>query len=147
MQSIMTGECHCGAVTYRIRSASLLSYVCHCGNCQKRSGSACGMGMVRPIDEIEIEGELSCWAIDCWRPVAGTWDYGMKHALPSTNCFAWRRDIRSRPFVSKFLTKILLIRNVMPKVWVSQDCRKGSIQRRGRRRPNVRNGSIATFRA
>ena len=33
MQSIMTGECHCGAVTYRLRSASLLTYVCHYGNC------------------------------------------------------------------------------------------------------------------
>jgi hypothetical protein len=61
MQSTMTGECHCGAVTYRLRSASLLTYVCHCGNCQKRSGSAFGMGMVIPIDDIEIEGELSCW--------------------------------------------------------------------------------------
>ncbi len=61
MQSTMTGECHCGAVTYRIRSASLLTYVCHCGSCQKRSGSAFGMGMVIPIDDIEIEGELSCW--------------------------------------------------------------------------------------
>ena len=61
MQTTMTGECNCSAVTYKIRSKSLLTYVCHCGNCQKRSGSAFGMGMIIPIDDIEIQGKLSCW--------------------------------------------------------------------------------------
>src|SRR5258708_35206288 len=55
------GECNCGAVTYKVWSASILTYVCHCGNCQKRSGSAFGMVMVVPVDDLEIEGELSCW--------------------------------------------------------------------------------------
>lgn len=61
MQPTMTGECNCGAVTYTARSSSLLTYVCHCGNCQKRSGSAFGMGMVLPVDDFEVKGELSCW--------------------------------------------------------------------------------------
>tara|TARA_R110002074_G_scaffold160908_1_gene318449 strand:+ start:91 stop:561 length:471 start_codon:yes stop_codon:yes gene_type:complete len=61
MQKEISGECNCGGVTYKIKNPPLLTYVCHCGNCQKRSGSAFGMGMVLPVDDIEIEGELACW--------------------------------------------------------------------------------------
>jgi hypothetical protein len=61
MPAILTGECNCGSVTYKLKAESLLTYVCHCGNCQKRSGSAFGMGIVVPVDDLQVEGELRCW--------------------------------------------------------------------------------------
>lgn len=56
-----SGACNCGSVTYELLTRPLLTYVCHCGNCQKRSGSAFGMGMVIPVDDLKVKGKLSCW--------------------------------------------------------------------------------------
>lgn len=61
MASNISGACNCGSVTYEVLSAPILTYVCHCGNCQKRSGSAFGMGMVLPAADLIVNGELSCW--------------------------------------------------------------------------------------
>jgi hypothetical protein len=61
MTEAISGTCNCGAVTFRIKNDPILTYVCHCGICQRRSGSAFGMGMVLPVDDLEIEGELACW--------------------------------------------------------------------------------------
>ena len=61
MPDTMKGACNCGAVTYTVESESVLTYVCHCGNCQKRSGSAFGMGMFIPVDDLKVEGALTCW--------------------------------------------------------------------------------------
>lgn len=61
MASKISGACNCGRIRYEVLSAPLLTYVCHCGNCQKRSGSAFGMGMVIPVVDLLVHGELSCW--------------------------------------------------------------------------------------
>jgi hypothetical protein len=61
MVPYLSGECNCGTVTYEVFRAPLLTYVCHCGNCQKRSGNGFGMGIVVPVDDLKVNGELSCW--------------------------------------------------------------------------------------
>ena len=61
MKTEHTGTCNCGQVTYRISGEPTFTYVCHCGNCQKRSGSAFGMGMSVPVENLEVSGELACW--------------------------------------------------------------------------------------
>ena len=56
-----TGTCNCGQVTYKVTGEPTFTYVCRCANCQKRSGSAFGMGMSVPVDNLQVEGELTCW--------------------------------------------------------------------------------------
>lgn len=55
------GACQCGAITYRVTGDALLTYACHCLDCQKRTGSACSMGMVFPEQSLQLQGELVSW--------------------------------------------------------------------------------------
>ncbi len=57
-----TGSCQCGAVTYSLAGEALFTYACHCHNCQKRTGSAFSMGVVAPLDALDVRGELSAWS-------------------------------------------------------------------------------------
>lgn len=61
MTEPLNGHCNCGNVRYQLNGAPLFTYVCHCSNCQRRSGSAFGMGLVVPISALDVEGELDCW--------------------------------------------------------------------------------------
>ncbi|MDD9905521.1 MAG: GFA family protein [Rhodospirillaceae bacterium] len=108
MADTMTGACNCGAVTYAVKSESVLTYVCHCGNCQKRSGSAFGMGMFIPVDDLTVEGDLTCWerisdtgrtnprysCATCGNVIYGLGDYtpGFAKLMPGT--LQDTRDIR-----------------------------------------------------
>ena len=56
-----SGRCNCGQVTYEILGEPTFTYVCHCANCQKRSGSAFGMGLSVPVEQLDVQGELVCW--------------------------------------------------------------------------------------
>lgn len=56
----VTGQCHCGAVTYRLVTEELPAiYACHCLDCQTTSGSAFGLHALLPAEAIEVEGLLS----------------------------------------------------------------------------------------
>ena len=61
MDTVYTGRCNCGQVTYKFVGEPSFIYVCHCGNCQKRSGSAFGMGISVPVANLTVKGELACW--------------------------------------------------------------------------------------
>jgi hypothetical protein len=39
------GGCACGAVRYRVKNAPFRTGVCHCKLCQRRTGSAFGVGV------------------------------------------------------------------------------------------------------
>ena len=59
MAQVHEGGCSCGAVRYRVRSTPLRTSVCHCGFCQRRTGSAFGIGAYFNPDDVEIvRGEL-----------------------------------------------------------------------------------------
>jgi len=53
------GGCNCGAVRFRVKSAPQRTSVCHCKFCQRRTGSAFGVGVYFLKDDFELlQGEL-----------------------------------------------------------------------------------------
>jgi len=53
------GGCACGAVRYRVKNAPFRTSVCHCRNCQRRTGSAFGVGIYFKEQDFELlRGEL-----------------------------------------------------------------------------------------
>jgi hypothetical protein len=59
MAQVHEGGCSCGAVRYRVTSAPLRSSVCHCTFCQRRTGSAFGIGVFFRDEDVEfLHGEL-----------------------------------------------------------------------------------------
>ncbi len=48
------GGCACAAVRYRVRGEPLRASVCHCAFCQRRTGSAFGMGVYFKQEDVEI---------------------------------------------------------------------------------------------
>jgi len=52
----------CGAVRYRVTNAPFRTGVCHCRFCQRRTGSAFGVGVYfKKTDFQLIRGELKCY--------------------------------------------------------------------------------------
>ena len=56
MQQVHEGGCVCGAVRYRARNAPLRTSACHCTFCQRRTGSAFGMGAFFKDEDVELSG-------------------------------------------------------------------------------------------
>jgi hypothetical protein len=48
------GGCLCGAVRYRVTNAPFRTGVCHCRFCQRRTGSAFGVGVYFKKDDFEL---------------------------------------------------------------------------------------------
>jgi hypothetical protein len=58
MSEIHEGGCLCGAVRYRVRGQPARNSACHCTFCQKRTGSAFGLGAYFNDDAVEsLTGE------------------------------------------------------------------------------------------
>jgi hypothetical protein len=55
------GGCLCGAVRYRARNLPQRCGACHCTYCQKRTGSAFGIGAYFKAEEVEMRGELRAY--------------------------------------------------------------------------------------
>jgi hypothetical protein len=61
--TIHEGGCVCGAVRYRVRNAPARTSACHCRFCQRRTGSAFGIGAYFREADVEIlSGELRTYA-------------------------------------------------------------------------------------
>jgi hypothetical protein len=54
MSEIHEGGCACGAVRYRVKNAPFRTGVCHCTFCQRRTGSAFGIGVYFKQEDVEI---------------------------------------------------------------------------------------------
>ena len=53
------GSCQCGSITYILKDSPIVTYACYCYDCQKRTGSAFSLGMLVPVDALEVKGELT----------------------------------------------------------------------------------------
>ena len=58
MAQIHEGGCHCGAVRFRTTNEPMRKAACHCRSCQRRTGSAFGMGAYFNEGDVELRGEL-----------------------------------------------------------------------------------------
>ena len=58
MAQIHEGGCHCGAVRFRTTNEPVRKAACHCRSCQRRTGSAFGMGAYFNASDVELRGEL-----------------------------------------------------------------------------------------
>jgi hypothetical protein len=56
MSAIHEGGCMCGAVRYRVKGDPARSSACHCTLCQRRTGSAFGIGAYFKEENVEIYG-------------------------------------------------------------------------------------------
>jgi hypothetical protein len=54
MAEIHEGGCLCGAVRYRARNKPLRTSACHCTFCQRRTGSAFGVGAYFKQEDVEL---------------------------------------------------------------------------------------------
>jgi hypothetical protein len=50
------GGCLCGAHRYRVKGDPMRVSVCHCTFCQRRTGSACAIGVFFAEENVEITG-------------------------------------------------------------------------------------------
>ena len=57
-----TGSCQCGATSFSVRAEPLFTYACFCTSCQKRTGSAFSMGLILPVNALDVVGELTAWS-------------------------------------------------------------------------------------
>jgi len=46
MSEIHEGGCLCGTHRYRVKGDPMRVLVCHCRFCQRRTGAACGIGVL-----------------------------------------------------------------------------------------------------
>lgn len=54
MFQIHAGGCVCGTVRYRVNNAPVRTSACHCTYCQRRTGSAFGIGVYFREQDVEI---------------------------------------------------------------------------------------------
>ena len=52
---MLSGQCSCGAVTYRLSSGPMFVHCCHCHDCQRLTGSACVLNALIETDRIAVE--------------------------------------------------------------------------------------------
>ena len=54
MPEVHEGGCLCGAVRYRVRNQPVRCGACHCTFCQRRTGSAFGIGAYFKTEDVDI---------------------------------------------------------------------------------------------
>jgi hypothetical protein len=55
------GGCLCGAVRFRVTGRPVRTSACHCASCQRRTGSAFGLGAYFNKQDVELRGELKIY--------------------------------------------------------------------------------------
>lgn len=62
MPEIHEGGCVCGAVRYRVKGTPIRTSLCHCTFCQRRTGSAFGIGVYFKGEDVEVrQGALTSY--------------------------------------------------------------------------------------
>ena len=77
INDVRTGGCACGAARFTARGRPLRVGLCHCLTCRKAHASAFSAFVVFARQQVEVEGELSCWASSasyerCFCPACGS---------------------------------------------------------------------------
>ncbi len=59
---MLTGRCHCGAVTYEMPEETIHRALCHCTDCRRASGAPMVAWAMVPTDQVKIEGATRVYA-------------------------------------------------------------------------------------
>ena len=59
---MLTGRCHCGAVTYQMPEQTLHLALCHCDDCRRCAGAPMVAWAMVPTDEVKIAGATRNYA-------------------------------------------------------------------------------------
>ncbi|MDP2011602.1 MAG: GFA family protein [Phenylobacterium sp.] len=59
---MLTGRCHCGAVTYEMPEQTIHLALCHCADCRRASGAPMVAWAMVPTDQVKIEGATRIYA-------------------------------------------------------------------------------------
>lgn len=59
---MLTGRCHCGAVTYEMTEEVLHHALCHCGDCRRHAGAPMVAWAMAPADQVKIQGPTKVYA-------------------------------------------------------------------------------------
>ncbi|SFU09569.1 GFA family protein [Sedimentitalea nanhaiensis] len=56
---MLTGQCGCGAVTYRLMSEPMSVHCCHCRDCQRQTGSAFVLNALIEAERVNFHGPVA----------------------------------------------------------------------------------------
>lgn len=59
---MLTGRCHCGAVTYEMPAETIHRALCHCADCRRASGAPMVAWAMVPADQLTINGAPRVYA-------------------------------------------------------------------------------------
>ena len=92
MPEAIEGGCLCGAVRYRVRNKPVRTVLCHCIDCQRRTGSAFGIGAYFKAEDVEIlKGTLKAHQINS--DVSGRW-LRFEHCVECGTNVTWTIELR-----------------------------------------------------
>jgi hypothetical protein len=58
-------RCSCGALTAEARGEPTMVLACHCTECQRRTGSAFGLGAYYPAEQVTLAGPAKTYVRPC----------------------------------------------------------------------------------
>src|SRR5688500_166833 len=59
---MLTGRCHCGAVTYEMPAQTIHHALCHCTDCRRAAGAPMVAWAMVSADQVKIEGATRIYA-------------------------------------------------------------------------------------
>lgn len=59
---MLTGRCHCGAVTYEMPEQTVHHALCHCTDCRRAAGAPMVAWAMVPADQMKIDGATRIYA-------------------------------------------------------------------------------------
>jgi hypothetical protein len=59
---MLTGRCHCGAVTYEMPAEAIHRALCHCTDCRRAAGAPMVAWALVPADQMKIDGATRIYA-------------------------------------------------------------------------------------
>ena len=62
MNDVVTGTCHCGAVSIETPAKAMFTFSCHCSSCRKLSSGGRLLGHGTSVDAIKVSGETKTYA-------------------------------------------------------------------------------------
>lgn len=59
MVKVLTGQCACGRIGYKVSAETKFSLICHCRQCQRITGTGHAAQFAVPEDKTEVSGSLT----------------------------------------------------------------------------------------